>query len=175
MNKNTSEVDAIIDKNFDQARALADRRDFFTLSLVFTVLAVAIQTAEFGEQEFQRFLEILAWVFLFVSGFSALLRVRMAPVYYFAMGNLEKHKGLSRQLKEYKGPIFRCGNGSYYEMSEEERMKSGSEEENNAVLMEEKAEGVSTQGSIQHEVHFWSLLIGLSLLGVSRAWVNLGS
>ena len=175
MNKNTSEVEAIIDKNFDQARALADRRDFFTLSLVFTVLAVAIQTAEFGEHEFQRFLEMLAWVGLFVSGISALLRVRMAPVYYVAIGYREKYRSWSRLLREYKGSIYCYRDGSYYEMSNEERLKSGSEEENNAVSMEEKAEGVSTQGSIQHEVHFWSLLIGLFLLGVSRAWVNLGS
>ena len=175
MSNKTKQAEEFVAENFDQARALADRRDFFTLSLVFTVLAVAIQTAEFGKHEFQRYLEIFAWLGLFVSGISALLRVRMASVYYDAIGYPEKYRSWSRLLREYKGSIYRYRDGSYYEMSNEERLKSGSEEENNAVSMEEKAKGVSTQGSIQHEVHFWSLLIGLILLGVSRAWVNLGS
>ena len=62
MNKEIKETEDLIDKNFDQARALADRRDFFTLSLVFTILALAIQTAEFGKHEFQKFLEALSQV-----------------------------------------------------------------------------------------------------------------
>jgi hypothetical protein len=173
MNKEIKETEDLIEKNFDQARALADRRDFFTLSLVFTILALAIQTADFGEQEFQKFLEALAWIFFLVSGISALLRVRMSPVYYFAMGHRESYKGWAKQLKEYRGEVLGQSSEGVYEMSTEERLKRASKEEKHAVLWKERAEVVSKQGSIQHEVHFWCLLVGLILLGVSRAWVNL--
>ena len=169
------QAEELIEKNFDQARALADRRDFFTLSLVFTVLAVAIQTFEFGEHEFQRFLEMLAWGFLFASGVSALLRVREAPVYYLAMGHREKDQWNINSLRSEVPPLYDVPGEMIRRMTPEEVEKRLEKEESNVLCMEERAKTVSERVSIQHAFHFWTLLIGLFLLGVSRAWVNLGS
>lgn len=57
--------------------------EFYLLALVFTVLALAVQTAKVPTRWCTDALEIFGWFSLLISGISGLLRLEKVPIAYF--------------------------------------------------------------------------------------------
>lgn len=62
------------------AQKTQEKFEFYVISLVFTLLALSIQTAKFGEIVAADTLELLGWLFLLISGIAGLWRLEYIPV-----------------------------------------------------------------------------------------------
>ena len=70
------------DKNLTIAVDLQNKFEFYFIGLVFTVLALSIQTASIAKGHIQYFFEIFAWFSLLLSGFSGLLKLECKSEIY---------------------------------------------------------------------------------------------
>lgn len=66
--------------NVQHARDIQWKFEIYLLGLVFTLLALAVQTAKLGGGTWPALLEISGWLSLLVSGLSGLSRVEWLPV-----------------------------------------------------------------------------------------------
>ena len=62
------------------AQQSQEKFELYLLSLVFTLLALAVQSATFGINLPKNALELLAWLFFLISGLSGLYRLQWIPV-----------------------------------------------------------------------------------------------
>jgi len=62
------------------AQKAEEKFDFYVISLVFTLLALSIQSAEFGSSSVAGALELTGWLLLLVSGVVGLWRLEYLPV-----------------------------------------------------------------------------------------------
>ena len=62
------------------AHKTQEKFEFYLISLVFTLLALSIQTAKFGEFAVADTLELLGWLCLLISGIAGLWRLEYIPV-----------------------------------------------------------------------------------------------
>ena len=62
------------------AQQSQEKFEFYVLSLVFTLLALAVQSAAFGSNLPKNALELLAWILFLASGLSGLYRLQWIPV-----------------------------------------------------------------------------------------------
>src|SRR5947207_2547287 len=76
-------ADVPTDNNAAIGRQLRERFETYLLGLIFTLLALSIQTARFGVSPIADLLELLGWILLLVSGLSGLSRSEWLPVLYF--------------------------------------------------------------------------------------------
>lgn len=81
--------------NIEMAQTTQEKFEFYVISLVFTLLALSIQTAEFGNSTFSNFFELSGWLCLLVSGFAGLWRMEFVPVEH---GKLAKKTELENQI-----------------------------------------------------------------------------
>src|ERR1700687_3296910 len=59
---------------------LQEKFQLYLLSLVFTLLALSIQSAKLGTHRLIDFVELAGWVSLFVSGIAGLWHLEFAPL-----------------------------------------------------------------------------------------------
>jgi len=74
--------------------------EFYLLSLVFTLLALSIQTAKFGTSAVADALELMGWVSFVVSGLAGLSRLEWIPGLRLSVGDREDAKNHLFELKE---------------------------------------------------------------------------
>ena len=75
--------------NINMAAEFQRKFELYFVSLIFTVLALSIQTSVFSEFGFQYRFEIGAWSLLIISGLSGLLRLEYVPVVLNKTGRIE--------------------------------------------------------------------------------------
>lgn len=82
------------------AQQTQEKFELYLLSLVFTLLALAIQTAIFGPSIAKSILELFAWLCLLISGLAGLWRLQWVPVHRVQMANRRSIEGEIFKLKE---------------------------------------------------------------------------
>jgi hypothetical protein len=77
---------------------IKEKFEFYLLALVFTVLALAVQTSKFQACWYTDVLEIFGWLLLLTSGISGLLRLEKIPIAYFISADLKNAQQVIEQL-----------------------------------------------------------------------------
>ena len=62
------------------AQKTQEKFEFYVISLVFTLLALSIQTSKFGSSNIADASELSGWVSLLVSGLAGLWRMQFVPI-----------------------------------------------------------------------------------------------
>ena len=88
--------------NIEIAAQYQQKFDFYLVALVLTILALAIQTASFGEYIYADIIEIIGWVSLLLSGFLGLLRIESLPVLYRNKSLLDEKKKELNRLRDLR-------------------------------------------------------------------------
>ena len=157
-------------QDFEIAQKQQEKFEFYLISLVFTLLALSIQTSEFGKSNVADVFELLGWLLLLISGVFGLWRLEYLPV--------ERVKGAHKEGYEDK----------VIEM--EGLIQSGVQEvhvlENNApqAIADRRNEyqtAVDVLGPIiakleksnliKYTVHRYSFVVGLCALVISRSYI----
>jgi hypothetical protein len=68
--------------NQDVGIELQNKFAFYLVALIFTILALSVETADFNGEKITDSAEILAWLFLLTSGLSGLRRLEIIPTIY---------------------------------------------------------------------------------------------
>ena len=82
------------------AQQTQEKFEFYLLSLVFTLLALAVQTATFGASLPKSALELAAWLAFLVSGLAGLWRLHWVPVLRVQMAERKQIEDEIFKLKE---------------------------------------------------------------------------
>jgi hypothetical protein len=80
---------------------IKEKFEFYLLALVFTVLALAVQTSKFQERWYIDVFEIIGWVFLLISGITGLLRLERVPIAYFLSADIKNEEQEIEQLGQF--------------------------------------------------------------------------
>ncbi len=70
------------ESNQEAAQRLQEKFSFYVIALTFTILGLAVQTAEFGISRISDSVELLGWIFLLTSGLTGLSRLEWTPKIY---------------------------------------------------------------------------------------------
>jgi len=82
------------------AQKTQEKFEFYVISLVFTLLALSIQTAKFGDFVVADTLELLGWLCLLISGISGLWRLEYIPVERLKKIQKEEFESKMSELRE---------------------------------------------------------------------------
>ena len=72
---------------------------FYLVALVFTVLALGVETAKFDVSKLHNGIELSSWLFLLISGLSGLRRIEIIPR-IISIGGTETNTKEGKKLKE---------------------------------------------------------------------------
>ena len=86
-------------KQFETAERLQWQFRFYFVSLVFTLLAASIHTANFGNSQIQTIMELFGWVCFSISGLMALSYLEWEPLIREQLANRDS---FSTQINEAK-------------------------------------------------------------------------
>ena len=88
----------------DNERAIANQSQekfqFYAVSLVFTILGLSIQTANFDGHIVARICELLSWLMLLISGLSGLSHLEWNPVIHVQMVRKDELEATESQLQD---------------------------------------------------------------------------
>ncbi len=82
------------------AHKTQEKFEFYVISLVFTLLALSIQTAKFGGFVVADTLELLGWLCLLISGIAGLWRLEYIPVERLKKVQKEEFESKILELRE---------------------------------------------------------------------------
>jgi len=158
--------------NITIAREISQKFEFYFIALVFTVLALSIQTSSFTKIYFQYLFEIFAWCCFLISGLAGLSRLEWLPIAYRHHGSQDIEKNNLSAVNEgiHGRPILDSTGG---EWTDEQLQKSKRELEEQIAKRNKKIEMLEMTSIFKYKIHKWSFVIGLISLIVSRTIINL--
>ena len=158
--------------NQEYSRQTQQKFEFYFIALVFTILALSIQTSVMTELNWQRFFELLSWVCLLLSGLSGLSRLEWVAVVFRLFGNRQTEtRNAEKHEQAMAGGSIQNIDGSV--MTKEEMIKMKKHYKDNIDLMTKEISRIEKWLSIKYEVHKWGFVIGLCSLIISRAMQKL--
>jgi hypothetical protein len=151
------------------AQQTQEKFELYLLSLVFTLLALSIQTAKFTGQVAPDCFELAGWVLLVLSGMAGLWRMEYLPVFRIKLA----------QKSEFEEEIFRLRELQLRGEKELHVLQTSSTEsiadriqsrENAVHILGPVIATLETHNAMKYTVHRWSFLAGVLCIVVSRAW-----
>ena len=153
-----------MDKNEEHAIQTQQKFEFYMLGLVFTILGLSVQTAQFSSWA-QSSLEIAAWGALLVSGLAGLSRMEWIPVSYVFHADDEVQKSLVREAKQGRSIMNTSGQVLSSEEVHERVKKAEGEIERRTATMAR----IDHKHKVKYSIHKWLFVVAIILLMVSRA------
>lgn len=127
--------------DIDYARDLQQKFQFYLLALAFTILGLAVQTAEFEYGPWPARCEVGAWILLLVSGLAGLSRIEWLPSVY----NIARERDLTQ----------------YYRMEPHKR-------EVRLRSLETIERQIKRRGGVKYQIHKWGFAAGVAVLALAR-------
>ncbi|MCA8304172.1 hypothetical protein LGN24_22045 [Burkholderia seminalis] len=156
--------------DLEHSRELQEKFELYLLGLIFTILALAIQTAKFGNSRVPDAFEILAWISLGLSGLVGLSRLEWVPVALLTNAKLQD----VRQERDRLAGAAEAGMLRVPVVDETEPVDIH-------TLIAARDEGIGKADArlkrierkiiIKYEIHKWSFVAGLALLMAARAYI----
>jgi hypothetical protein len=147
-----------------------EKFDFYLVSLVFTLLALSIQSAKFGISNIADSFELLGWLLLLVSGVFGLWRIEYIPIARHYMGEKrEKEReylDCTKALMEGKTSIYIANQRR--EQPIDERLKNIETSQINLNLLIDRLQDKNT---LKYKIHKYSFALGIGFILLSRAYV----
>ncbi len=146
-----------------------EKFEFYILSLVFTLLALSIQTSKFGIFAMADTFELLGWLSLLVSGIAGLWRLEYVPVERIKMVQKGEFENKILELKELQmkgvNQIFVLETNSNQTIPD--RIRNFQE----AVdALDPLIENLERSNLRKYHIHRYLFVIGLVCLLVSRSY-----
>lgn len=139
------------------------------LSLVFTLLALSVQTAKFGDVIPANALELLGWLFLIVSGFAGLSRMEWVPVIRIKIAQKQSFEDEIFKLKELQleGQTELLVLEGNYKQPIPERINNRQDAIN---VLGPYIKGLERKHYIKYYIHIYGFAIGILFVACARAY-----
>lgn len=145
-----------------------EKFEFYLLSLVFTLLALSVQTAKLGTLPVADYVEVTGWALLLISGVAGLSYVQMNPVVRTKMALKDEY---SDELKGFRTEILQ-GRDTFIDVTtgRESPFAPLVENRDDAVrLLGIVIEKLERRQSAKYLLFTYCFVIGLIAVGVARA------
>lgn len=152
------------------AQKTQEKFEFYIISLVFTLLALSIQTAKFGSSVTADIFELSGWVALLISGISGLWRMEFIPVQRIKMAQRDD---LEKKVYELKELQLKGVKEAYVLQTDSsqlltERIKNY---QDGIEALDPLIKKLDQHNMVKYYTHRYSLVIGVLLLVVARGFV----
>ena len=153
--------------DMEVAHQTQEKFEFYLISLVFTLLALSVQTAKFGDNIIPVIFELSGWLFLLTSGLFGLWRIEYLSIERVKLVKLDE---LHDQINEVKRLMLSGQEGAYVLSTSEnqpleERIKNLEE---GVVLLTPLTKKLETKNTIKYNVHKFTFVFGVIFLVASR-------
>lgn len=152
----------------EYARQLQEKFELYLLGLIFTLLALAIQTAKFGANDYADAMELAGWLSLLVSGLFGLSRIEWIPVTLKTHSELLDIKAELQQLVEAEAQ----GHDHVPVIDQEQPADIGvliADRKDSVERVQERVKSLERGIRRKYEVHKWSFVLALVLLIAARS------
>ena len=152
------------------AQKTQEKFEFYVISLVFTLMALSIQTSKFGASTVADSFELIGWVLLLVSGFSGLWRIEYLSVERMKLTQKDEFQNQINYCNEIK---LKGATEIYVLESErnqpiEERIKNLSKGIEALTPLIKKLE---RHNNIKYKTHRVTFLLGVISIIVARGYI----
>jgi hypothetical protein len=167
-----SETDSARRENEDIAIEIQNKYHFYFLGLTFTVLALAVETAQFGNGVIADRLELGGWLLLLLSAIAGLSHMEwFSPLYrYFSM-----EAGLQKDIRDLK--VVEARGGASIHNLQSDRLETSGENLDRAQKslgkVKKVLERLKRSLLFKYRVMKYGFLAGVVCLMLSRGWVPL--
>lgn len=152
------------------AQQTQEKFEFYLLSLVFTLLALSIQTAKFGIAIPADALELVGWLFFIVSGIAGLWRMEWVPVIRIKLAQKQNFESEIFKLKELQlqGQTELLVLESNSRQPIPERIQN---RESAIDLLSPYISKLERKHYIKHYFHVYGFVLGVLCVASARAYV----
>jgi hypothetical protein len=160
--------------HIELAHQFQEKFEFYLLSLVFTLLAVSIQTAKIGTDVIPVCFEVIGWMCLLVSGVFGLWRMEYIPVTHGKIGKKREiedqiiHLETLRNQGQRDVEVLINGNVEVIEKTLENN-RGGIE------ILDDLIASLEKHNLIKYRVHKYAFVIGVSAILAARSWMPIKS
>ena len=156
------------------AQEAQEKFEFYVIGLVFTLLALSIQTAEFGKTTTKDILELVGWFSLLVCGIAGLWRLEFIPVIREKLAMVDETEGALQNLKADKAR----GIITVYVIESESEQPIDQRIAGHQVAyrkLKDLVAELERHNRIKYTVHRYFFVIGLLALILARAYGPIAS
>lgn len=152
------------------AQRSQEKFEFYLVGLVFTLLALSIQTAKFSHSNLSDTFEILGWLTLAVSGLIGLWRLEYIPVIRSKIAIKDEFDEKIDELRELKlkglEELFVLETQSNQAI--EDRL---SEYHEGVAVLDPVIIKLEKHGHIKYQIHRYTFVVGIFLLMFARSYI----
>jgi len=157
------------EKEFEFAREMQSKMDYYFIGLIFTLLGLSIQSSKFTSFYWQNVCEITAWISLSISGVIGLSRLEWMPVLYRQFGELYGDKEIKSKLSESVALGARLIDPDTMKQHTDEKIKSEIQGYEKLIKNREtEIERINKESLLKYNFQKYLFLFALIVLMLSR-------
>ena len=158
------------DENVEIAQRLQERFETYWLGLIFTLLALSVQTAKFGVAVPADALELASWVLLLGAGLAGLSRFEWLPELYRLYSIQRAKEDIARDVQR----LMLQGTRTVYVAPLQREMPAeqyASEAQAAAQLVERRLEPIEAMQQRKYRFMKWTFVLAVACLIASRGYL----